>query len=91
MKTFFTATVLILATGSAAAFDLSVFNEQEYYSGQAGSRLITDHANNPPELYRDGGFTFLDETQRLESDGTTVHSGGGSSDPSLYEEGNWPV
>jgi len=89
MKTLIATTVLVLTTGIAGAFDFSTINEQEYYGGQPDSRLITNHANNPPELYQDGGFSFINEKPHMENDGVTVNTA--NDDPSLYEEGNWPV
>lgn len=90
MKTLIATTIIALASGSASAFDLSSFNDQEFYSGQPDSRLVTNSEGNSSGIYLEGTYAnVVDQGQTRNVQGDRI--GNAIDQPTLYLEASWPV
>jgi hypothetical protein len=89
MKALIATAILALAGNAANADHLSRFDSQEFYTGQADSRLVTLGLGMDSELYLEGNFPVIFDTAKPGTQNVLVCQA--TSQQSLYTEGHWPI
>ena len=90
MKSLIASTVLILASGAASADYLSVFDNQEFYSGQDSNQNIVINptvSQNNDNLFLEGHYPKVTPSLQTHDQGIA----GSQAPEKLYIEGHWPV
>lgn len=87
MKTLIATTIIALASGSAGAFSLSDYDQQEFYSGQETNFNVT--VNPGIKMIREDLYktAFPKVTPGLENQRGIADV---DIPTELYEEGHWP-
>lgn len=91
MKKLITAAIVGLASGAASAYDLSVFDNQEFYSGQHNNHAVIINpgiASVRENLFQEGRFPKV--TPGLEGAGQPEIADE-AFPGALYLEAHWPA